>query len=104
MMNRAVRSMVMATRDRILVGGMKPILTDVANNNLMRRLIVISTGWRALQTLIIVFGICKDAESTPYACLDENNDQIGCKANSTGWDVPGPNPCTSCCDVRSCEM
>ncbi len=42
--------------------------------------------------------------STPYACLDEKNDQIGCKSNSEGWDVPGPNPCTSCCDVRSCEL
>ena len=50
---------------------------------------------------------CREArceQSTPYACLDANNDQIGCKANSEGWDVPGPNPCTSCCDVRSCEQ
>jgi hypothetical protein len=61
MMNRAVRSVVMATLDRILVGGMKPILTVVANNDIMRRPIVILTGWRVLQTLIIVFGICKDA-------------------------------------------
>lgn len=39
----------------------------------------------------------------PYVCLNEKNDQIGCKSNSEGWDVPGPNPCASCCDVRSCD-
>jgi hypothetical protein len=62
MMNRAVRSVVMATRDRILVGGMKSTLTDVANNIIIvLKPIVILEGWRALQTLIIVFGICKDA-------------------------------------------
>ncbi len=44
-------------------------------------------------------------EDSPYACLDENNDQIGCKSNSAAWDnYPGGNPCTSCCDVRSCEL
>ena len=54
--------MVLATRDRILVGGMKPILTDVANKILIvLKPIVVLTGWRALQTLIIVGGICKDA-------------------------------------------
>ncbi|HAB36838.1 MAG TPA: hypothetical protein DCE52_02340 [Rhodobacteraceae bacterium] len=52
----------MATRDRILVGGMKRTLTDVANNIAITLTpIVILTGWRALQILIIVFGICKDA-------------------------------------------
>jgi len=58
----AKRSVVMATRDRILVGGMKRTLTDVANNIAITLTpIVILTGWRALQILIIVFGICKDA-------------------------------------------
>jgi len=60
--HRAKRSAVMATRDRILVGGMKHTLTDVVNNIITAlTLIVILTGRRALQTLIIVFGICKDA-------------------------------------------
>lgn len=49
---------------------------------------------------------CKSAKcelTSPFACLNENNEQLGCKPNSNGWDVPGPNPCTSCCDVRSCK-
>ena len=48
---------------------------------------------------------CKGAicsTNDPYACLNENNHLIGCRPNSEGWDVPGPNPCTSCCDIRSC--